>query len=343
MAARACGARGAWAYGCTGAYGGYGAYAAHGAYGKAGRRTPVRRSSAPAACLRGGRRCVRQAHVIMRLFPPARVPAAAAALLLPLLPLPAHAAPAHAATVPSHAAPAHPAALPVHAAEPTCAVGADSPEFPLRARIRGGPAAYVAGGGYGVWYLDLTNTTAGTCTAINPVVVLVDQRRALTAAQPRMEFADGPRLRSVHFETTDEDELVGAFGETDGFPGFTVGPRRTLTVTVRLAFTADAVPNEVTAEAAVVRRHEDDGDWVGQSNDYRFAVRDDARPPRDQDPGTAPSDAPARTPASADPSSAPTGAAADELARTGMVDGALAVTVALLLGGAALVALRRRR
>ncbi|MFF9129442.1 hypothetical protein [Streptomyces sp. NPDC014806] len=322
----------------------------------------------------------------MRLFPLTRVPAAAAALLLPLLPLsapvgsayaaPGHAGALHATPVHTAVGPLHPAAVravpvravpvravPARAAGPACSGGDDSPDFPLRARIRGGPTAYEAGGGYGVWYLDLTNTTGGTCTAVHPVVVLVDQRRALTAAQPRLEFDDGARARTVKFETTDEDELVGAFGETDGFPGFSVGPRRTLTVTVRLAFTKDAVANEVTAEAAVVRRHDDDGDWVGQSNDYRFTVRNASHPAREQEPSGAavapdtgpatavPSAGPTDTP-TATPTSAPTGGStdaptgvlsADELARTGIADGALAATVALLLAGAALLALRRRR
>ncbi|POX56052.1 hypothetical protein C3489_06335 [Streptomyces sp. Ru71] len=277
----------------------------------------------------------------MRLFPPSLVPAAAAATLLPLLPLPALTAPAHAAPP-----------VPARAADPTCA-GSDSPDFPLRARIRGGPAAYEAGGGYGVWYLDLTNTTGGTCIAVHPVVVLVDDRHALTAAQPRLDFHDGRRLRAVRFETTDEDELVGAFGETDGFPGFSVGPRRTLTVKVRLAFAPDAVPNEVTAEAAVVQRHEDDGDWVGQSNDYRFTVRNAARPPAETGTGTDPTGAPtAPGEPSTTPSSTPSASAsakppgtlfADELARTGIADGVLAATAALLLAGAALLTLRRRR
>ncbi|MFF9091632.1 hypothetical protein ACF1AX_00765 [Streptomyces sp. NPDC014802] len=312
----------------------------------------------------------------MRLFPLTRVPAAAAALLLPLLPLSApvgsaYAAPGHAGALhatPVHAAvgPLHPAAVravPARAAGPACSGGDDSPDFPLRARIRGGPTAYEAGGGYGVWYLDLTNTTGGTCTAVHPVVVLVDQRRALTAAQPQLEFDDGARARTVKFETTDEDELVGAFGERDGFPGFSVGPRRTLTVTVRLAFTKDAVANEVTAEAAVVRRHDDDGDWVGQSNDYRFTVRNASHPAREREPSGAavapdtgpatavpsagPTDTPTDTPTGAPTggsTDAPTGVlSADELARTGIADGALAATVALLLAGAALLALRRRR
>lgn len=76
------------------------------------------------------------------------------------------------------------------------------------------------------------------------------------------------------FVRSDEDENVGPFD--DGFPGFTVAPGRTLTVKVRLSLTAGATaPNTVVANAAVVQRHEDDGDWVGESNDYRFRVEDD--------------------------------------------------------------------
>ncbi|OPG01270.1 hypothetical protein B1R27_37745 [Streptomyces sp. GKU 895] len=143
--------------------------------------------------------------------------------------------------------------------------------FPLTTRIHDGPASYAPGGGYGTWKLDLTNTTTRTCADIHPVVVLVDKERALKASQPRLEFYEGDRPRPVRLETTDEDELVGAFGGA----GLTVGPGRTVTVKVRLALTSDAVPNEVTVNAAVVQRHDDDGDWVGQSNDYRFAIADD--------------------------------------------------------------------
>ncbi|KUN28239.1 hypothetical protein AQJ23_10135 [Streptomyces antibioticus] len=246
----------------------------------------------------------------MRLFPPLALPLAATAALLLAPPTPAHAAP-----------------------------GCDSPDdtraFPLTTRIHGGPATYAPGGGYGTWKLDLTNTTTRTCADIHPVVVLVDKERALKAAQPRLEFYEGGRPRPVRFETTDEDELVGAFGGA----GLTVGPGRTVTVKVRLALTSDAVPNEVTANAAVVQRHDDDGDWVGQSNDYRFAIADDADDTYDADgTGTA---AVEDRPATGDdrlPS-------VEELARTGLGPAAPAVaaTVALLLTGAALLLARRRR
>lgn len=199
----------------------------------------------------------------------------------------------------------------------------DQGGFPITTRIHGGPDTYVAGGGLGTWYLDLTNTTGRTRTDVHPVVVLVDDRHALEPSQPRLEFYDGDRPRPVRFEETDADELVGAFD--DGFPGFTVAPGKTVTVKIRLGLTSDAVPNDVTATAAVVQRHADDGDWVGQSNDYRFAV--DAEPARTTAPGDA---------------SRPF---ADELARSGLGSppgAALAATVALLVTGGAILLARRR-
>ncbi|MFF5479876.1 hypothetical protein ACFY5C_21390 [Streptomyces sp. NPDC012935] len=278
------------------------------------------------------------------------------------------------------------AAPPVHAepsAElPSCAT--DDRAFPLTTRLHGGPDSYVAGGGFGTWYLDLTNKTGRTCTGIHPVVVLVDAERALKPSQPRMEFYgspsgspssspkggadDGPdraRPHPVRFEATDEDELVGAFGGSGDFPGFTVGPRRTITVKVRLAVTSDAVPNKVTANAAVVQRHEGDGDWVGQSNDYRFTIdadpADPNHPPGKAEPAdtTAPtgqtdrqSSASPAASAAANPSATP-GAdnprghltLADELARTGLTPpgATFATTAALLLAGITLLIARRRR
>lgn len=203
--------------------------------------------------------------------------------------------------------------------------GPDGHGFPITTRIHGGPDTYAAGGGLGTWYLDLTNTTDRTRTDIHPVVVLVDDKRALEPSQARLEFYDGERPHPVRFEQTDANELVGAFD--DGFPGFTVAAGRTLTVKVRLGITSDAVPNGVTAAAAVVQRHTDDGDWVGQSDDYRFGI--DAEPDRTPAPRTG--DAPLPF--------------ADELARTGLgASGvAMAATVALLVTGGAILLARRRR
>ncbi|MFE5185264.1 hypothetical protein [Streptomyces sp. NPDC056628] len=245
-------------------------------------------------------------------------------------------------------------------AAPGCA--GDGGTFPLATRLHGGPKAYTAGGGSGTWYLDLKNRTGRTCAGIHPVVVLVDAKRSLTPSQPRLEFYPGgrdDRPRPVHFETTDQDELVGAF---DGFPGFTVGPRKTVTVKVRLALTSDAVPNEVTANAAVVQRHDGDGDWVGQSDDYRFTIEaasadeDDPSPAPDQD-GTAGPSGPADRDASAppaDPDASPSPSEsprerltlADELARTGLTSPpgvTFTTTLALLLAGATLLIARKRR
>ncbi|MGA5897922.1 hypothetical protein [Streptomyces venetus] len=167
-----------------------------------------------------------------------------------------------------------PGAHPAYADDPAPACAApDDHTFPLTTRLHGGPDSYAAGGGFGTWYLDLTNTTDRTCTGIHPVVVLVDAKRALEPSQPRLEFFDGARSHTVRFEKTGEDELVGALADDEArFAGFTVGPGKTVTVRVRLALTSDAVPNDVTANAAVVQRHDDDGDWVGQSNDYRFGI-----------------------------------------------------------------------
>ncbi|WP_406727411.1 hypothetical protein WJ438_26175 [Streptomyces sp. GD-15H] len=206
---------------------------------------------------------------------------------------------------------------------PACATEDDS-DFPLTARIHGGPDTYTAGGGYGTWDLQLTNTTDRSCVGIHPVVVLVDDKRELRASQTVLEFyaPDREQPHPVRFETTDEDELVGAFAdERTGFEGFTVEAGRALTVKVRLAFTSDAVAGEVVAKAAVVQRHEDDGDWVGQSDDYRFRI--------EPGPGTEAGDA-----------------GPDELARTGTGTGGQLLTVAavaLLAGGLAGVPARTRR
>ncbi|MER5875795.1 hypothetical protein ABT119_07685 [Streptomyces sp. NPDC001910] len=167
------------------------------------------------------------------------------------------------------------APVPAHALEPRPAcVASATHDFPVTSRIHGGPDDYRPGGGFGTWYLDLTNTTAHTCGAIHPVVVLVDTGRTLRPEQLRMEFYEGERAHPVTFERSDEAENVAPFD--DGFPGFTVAPGRTLTVKVRLSFTSAATaPNDVVASASVVQRHGGDGDWVGESNDYRFHVGDD--------------------------------------------------------------------
>ncbi|MEU1468931.1 hypothetical protein ABZ434_11995 [Streptomyces sp. NPDC005761] len=162
-------------------------------------------------------------------------------------------------------------------------------DFPIGTRIHGGPETYASGGGYGTWFLDLTNTTAESCRAIHPVLVLTDEDRALTSDQIQLEFSERTHPGVEHrvsWETTDRDEHIGVFGGEgdDSFPGFTVPAGRTVTVQVRLAFTSDTSPGRITANAAIVQRQRTDsgtgsqgldGEWVGESEDYPFTVVED--------------------------------------------------------------------
>ncbi|MFD9485585.1 hypothetical protein ACFWBX_16650 [Streptomyces sp. NPDC059991] len=222
--------------------------------------------------------------------------------------------------------------------QPVCGdrTGAD---FPVDTRIHGGPAEYRPGGGAQFWYVDLTNTTAHTCRNIHPVVVLVDRDRTLKDSQAKLEFFDaaggGGRPRPVPFERTDADEHIGVFD--DGFPGFVIGAGETVTVKVRLGFTADTRPNEVTANAAVVQRRGDDGEWVGESGGYRFGIGPETSEPQRAGPSE---------PQLAGPPEALL-AGPSELADTGPGSPFTPLVAgALVLGGAALVAgvwrLRRR-
>ncbi|SDC03431.1 hypothetical protein [Streptomyces prasinopilosus] len=251
-----------------------------------------------------------------------------------------------------------PTAAPAHAeAPPPACATADEPDFPLTTRLHGGPDTYRAGGGFGTWYLELTNTTGRSCGGIHPVVVLYDDKRALRASQTVLEFytADRELPHPVRLETTDEDELVGALADDDaGFEGFTVGAGRTLTVKVRLALTSDAVANEVVATAAIVQRHEGDGDWVGQSDEYRFRIETgsgtgpgtETRTEPGTAPGTAPeAEAEATGPRPTAPAAPTPPAPRGELAGTGdgTPVGALATAAATLLaGGMALLRAARR-
>ncbi|MEV6051161.1 hypothetical protein [Streptomyces sp. NPDC052107] len=274
------------------------------------------------------------------------------------------AAPAAALAAPHPARPRPAAAL---ADPPSACVDGDPRAFPLAARIRGGPPSYEAGGGYGTWYIDLTNTTRRTCTGVHPVIVLTDDKRELKPDQPKLEFYDGPTARPVTFESTDEEELVGVL-DAAGFDGFAVPPGRTVSVKVRLVFPSDTASDQVTANAAVVQRRGDDGDWVGESNAYRFGIGEYASPAPDatQDGGVAPrqSGNPRPTPSTGTGTATPepepepepnlpfpvgaeeAGERAGELARTGpgLAHGLLAATAALVgVSGGALLLARRRR
>ncbi|MFJ1574662.1 hypothetical protein [Streptomyces sp. NPDC088182] len=194
---------------------------------------------------------------------------------LPVLPVRTPEARAAQAT----AVPAAPAVPVVPAAtagarEPRCGDVFDR-EFPIEARIHGGPAGFRPGAGPGAWYLDLTNTTDADCRFIHPVVVLADRDRTLAVSQVTLQIrpatsGDGGRWRTLSLEKTDEDEIVGVLN--DGFPGFVVPGGRTVTVSARLAFAADTRPNRVLMSAATVQRRGRDGDWVGESNAYDFAI-----------------------------------------------------------------------
>ncbi|WP_051804907.1 hypothetical protein, partial [Streptomyces griseus] len=214
---------------------------------------------------------------------------------------------------------------------PVCG-DASAPGFPLATRIRSGPAEYPAGGAFASWELEVRNTTGAPCAGVHPVLVLTDEERVLRPEQIRLEFWDAGsvRWRPVVFEATEEAENVGAFTGTgppagtpgteppasgthaprtgppdtappdteppDGFAGFVVPARRSVTVPVRMAFRADAVPEGVVVNAALVQRRGADGDWVGRSGDYRLTIGPpDPDPAPDSDPGA--SRPPARPPA----------------------------------------------
>ncbi|MEQ4609695.1 hypothetical protein ABMX48_25550 [Streptomyces cavourensis] len=158
--------------------------------------------------------------------------------------------------------------------QPVCG-DPDAKEFPIEARIQDAPRAYVSGGGYGTWFLDLTNTTDTSCGALHPVLVLSDGERRLAADQIQLKFSEPGRTDTEHratWETTDRHEQIGVFdgsgsgsGSTPGsgsdsedFLGFTVPAGGTISVRVRMAFGSETGPARVTAHAAVVqRRHQD--------------------------------------------------------------------------------------
>ena len=182
----------------------------------------------------------------------------------------------------STAAPASPAHPNDRApAQPRCGAPGSS-AFPIAARLTGGPATYERGDTPRVWRLELRNGTGAECRGVHPVAVLADRDRTLQPADIRLDFYDdaASRWRPVTLEHTDEAENVGVFdGGSPQFEGFSVPARGTVTVRVRLAFTGRAPEGQVTANVTAVQRRAGDGDWVGESDDYTFAVQGTHRSP----------------------------------------------------------------
>ncbi|WP_254076474.1 hypothetical protein [Streptomyces pacificus] len=182
--------------------------------------------------------------------------------------------PASQPSPPGAASPAAPGAAP-GGQQPVCG-DPGAAEFPIVTRIVQGPGEYRAGGDAREFSVELSNTTAQPCLDIHPVVVLAGQARALQPDMVRLEFFDGAARtwRHVTIEKTDQGEAVGAFGAgSGGFAGLSLPAGGTFSVRVRLAFPDRATaPDTVVANAAVVQRRGADGDWVGESDDYRFDV-----------------------------------------------------------------------
>jgi hypothetical protein len=206
---------------------------------------------------------------------------------------------------------------------PTCG-DPESADFPLTTRIHSAPAAYRPGGDRTEWALDLANTTDTACRGVHPVLVLTDQARTLRPGHVIAEFFADGRWHTVPFVRTDRDELIGVFGED--LEGFGVGAGETRTVRVRLGFTEAAGVDDVVANAAIVQRLGDDGEWVGQSDDYRFRISLSADTPDSGDSYTAGAGSP------------------HQLAQSGPGSflGLGGTAVTFLLGGGALVAGSRR-
>lgn len=221
----------------------------------------------------------------MRLRPVLAAGAVSAALAPVFLAGPA---PARIAEPPpsARAAPG-PSALPLAAGaarqQPSCGA-ANATGFPIATKVIKGPVEYRAGAEAQEFTVGLTNTTAQACRNIHPVVVLAGRDQALAPDSIRMEFHDeaAGTWRPVVLVPTDQGEAVGAFGAEpeSGFAGFALAGRGALTVRVRLAFLAETRPGSVVANAAVVQRRGADGDWVGESDDYRFSVLAPGAAPR---------------------------------------------------------------
>ncbi|WP_436738711.1 hypothetical protein [Streptomyces sp. BBFR102] len=189
----------------------------------------------------------------------------------PLATASAHATPTGAPAGAAHA-PAAPGARPAGPPIPLC-VQPDAAVLPLTGQLRDGPAHVRAGDEPSGFTVRIRNTSRITCHRVHPVVLLLDEDRALAPSQLRLDFHDGRRWLPVRLRHTTRDENVGVLDGGQGFRGFTVRPGAEKDVRLRLAVREDARPNRVAVQAALVQHHDRDGHWVGHSDTYTFALR----------------------------------------------------------------------
>lgn len=155
---------------------------------------------------------------------------------------------------------------------PLCAQP-DAEVLPLVGEVRDGAATVRAGDGPSGFTVRVHNTGRVTCHRVHPVVLLLDEDRALVPSQLRLDFHDGRRWLPVRLRHTSREENVGVLEGGQGFRGFTVRPGAEKDVRLRLAVREDARPNRVAVQAALVQHHDRDGHWVGHSDTYTFALR----------------------------------------------------------------------
>ncbi|WP_089225853.1 hypothetical protein [Actinacidiphila glaucinigra] len=185
----------------------------------------------------------------------------------------------------------------------TAAVVAAAPQaaaddFPVTARLLGGPHTYTAGAGPREFRVELENTSRGRLRDVHPVLVFVDRGRRLTPGQILLEYqvadpvakagnAPDRSWRPVAVQHTANDENIAVVGGENG-PGTTLPSRRKVSIALRLRFTAPAPAGPVTATATIMERRGADGDWVGESEGYDFEVvpsRDATAGPQSPRPG----------------------------------------------------------
>lgn len=170
---------------------------------------------------------------------------------------------------------------------------ATAEDFPVRAQLTGGPAAYRTGDRPRGLSIRLSNTTRTARRDVHPVMVLVDRERALKPGSVSLQYRDpasgGGTWREVELQHTENDENVGVVGGEEG-PGLTLGAGESVTVRLRMRFGSGTRPGHVAASATVMQRKgKEDGEWVGESAPYEFEI---VAPPAEPGPGTGPDPGP---------------------------------------------------